>query len=304
MQATQDRSYRSLNAENPIVGWQEALTLPGCSSLYQSMVKELAEYMGEPPAIVAASCELGAESVAAEWNQRRLRKESPPQEVLEFYRTTRSYLFDLTVFNANYPYTATLEALLESAKNRGFTKLLDFGSGIGSVGLFFARNGMQVALADISEPLQDYVAWRFKSRELKVTIINLDREELPKNTFEVVTALDVLEHLSRPANALNSIAASMKVGGLVAFNVTRSDPAYPQHIASYEEIHSLVPAMGLRRSRFIDNNEIFERVEQTKISKLWHRWWGKVFYGFLYRKALFLLELFGIKRVVREWIKG
>ena len=141
-----------------VVGWNEALARSGHNSLYESMVMELAEYLGEAPATVAAACEAGAESVAQEWKARQLGKESPPAEVVEFYRTTKSYLFDLTTFNAEYPHIATLEALVAMAKGRGLKQVLDFGSGIGSVGLFFALNGMEVALADVSEPLQDYLA--------------------------------------------------------------------------------------------------------------------------------------------------
>ncbi len=224
--------------------------------------------------------------------------------MVEFYRTTKSYLFDLTTFNSEYPHAATVEALVELARKRGLTKFLDFGSGIGSVGLFFASNGLEVSLADVSEPLQDYVAWRFKIRGFDLKLINLNRDGLPENTFEVVTVFDVLEHLPKPAEALRALAASMKVGGLIALNVEEPDSRFPQHIATYDEVFTSVSAAGFRRVQFLGKTEVFKRVERGAAAALWHRIWGAAWYGFLYRRLVTVLELIGVKEWVRIWIKG
>lgn len=287
-----------------VLTWDEALARPGYDSLYQSMVTELAEYLGETSATVASLCAAGAEAVAQEWKVRQLRKGSPSSEVIEFYRTTKSYLFDLTTFNSEYPHINTLESLVDIAKKRGLTSVLDFGSGIGSVGLFFALNGMDVTLADVSEPLLDYVAWRFKSRGLKVTLVDLNREELPKDAFEVVTTFDVLEHLARPAETLRTLAASMKIGGLLALNVEAIDDRFPQHIASYEEVFSTVAATGFQRLQFLGKTEVFERVERSAVSTFWESCWGSIWYGFFYRKLIAVLEALRIKKIIRDWIKG
>lgn len=288
----------------PIRGWTHCLIRPGYQSLYRSMVAELAEFLGETPAMVDAACGAGAQAVAQDWQQRDLRKGSPPDEVVEFYRTTRSYLFDLTTFNSEYPHTATLEALVSMARTRGLTRVLDFGSGIGSVGIFFAQNGMDVTLADVSEPLQEYVAWRFAKRGLKVRLIDLNREELPHNTFEVITAFDVLEHLARPAETLHMLGSSSKTGALIALNVEEPDARFPQHIANYEEVFSCVGAAGFRRLKYVAKTEVFERVQRGALSTQCHTVWGKIWYGFLYRKCVAFLDAIRVKKLIREWIKG
>jgi len=292
------------NVSDGILNWSNAISRPGYTSLYDSMVAELAEYLGEAPTKVAVACAAGAESVAQEWSGRHLGKKSPESDVLEFYRTTKSYLFDLTTFNAEYPHTETLDAMIRMAKKQGLTKFLDFGSGIGSVGLFFALNGMDVTLADVSEPLLDYAAWRFHVRGLKVKLINLNREQLPKETYDLVTTFDVLEHLSNPAGTLHVLAGSLRVGGLLALNVEEADERFPQHITTYEDVLSITAAAGFRRRAFLGKTEIFERVHRNAISNLCHSIWGKIWYGFLYRKTVALLEILKIKQTIRTWIKG
>ena len=297
------RGYQS-PVSGSILSWAETLSRSPHQSLHESMVAELAEYLSEKPGAVAAACAAGRDSVAQEWNARRLRKESPPSDVVEFYRTTTSYLFDLTTFNSVYPHTATLESLVEMARKQGLTKVLDFGSGIGSVGLFFALNGMEVTLADVSEPLMEYAAWRFKARGLNLRLINLNREGLPKDTFDVVTAFDVLEHLPCPADTLRTLAVAMKPGGLIALNVEETDAAFPQHIATYEEVFSTVAAVGFHRLQFLGKTEVFERVQRGAISTVWHSFCGNVWYRFFYRKAISVLDALALKKTVRTWIKG
>ena len=70
---------------------------------------------------------------------------------------------------------------------------LDFGSGISSGPILFARYGMDVASADISSSLLAFSAWRFQKRDLHARLIDLKHQSLPHNTFALVTAMDVFE---------------------------------------------------------------------------------------------------------------
>jgi 2-polyprenyl-3-methyl-5-hydroxy-6-metoxy-1,4-benzoquinol methylase len=308
MQVTQEKG-RGQEAETApgylgAIGWADALVCPGHRTLFESMVAELAQYLKLPNEVVAAACASGETRVAEGWNTRSLHKGSEPNEIVEFYRTTQSYLFDLTNFNSEYPHTAALDALVDLARNRRLTHVLDFGAGIGSVGIFFARNGFDVSLADVSEPLQQYVKWRLTIRALKGTIINLNQEQLPVGVFDIVTAFDVLEHLPRPAETMRILARSIKLGGFIALNVGESAARLPQHISTYEDVLSTVAAVGFRRLKYIGQTEIFERVHRSALSARWHELWGKIWYGALYRPCINLLNLLGIKKLLRTLIKG
>jgi len=274
------------------------------ATLFESMVVELSQYLNLPSQAVASACASGEQRVADDWNSHRLHKGSDISEIVEFYRTTENYLFDLTTFNSEYPHTKTLDALVKLAHDRGLTHAMDFGAGIGSVGIFFARSGFEVSLADVSEPLQRYVQWRFDTRRLKCTLINLNKEQPPEGIFGIVTAFDVLEHVPQPAETMRMLAKSMKIGGLIALNVEEPGDRFPQHISRYEDVLSTVAAAGFRRIKYIGKTEIFERIERNPLSVRWHVMWGKVWYDALYRHCMNLLAVLRIKQLLRALIKG
>jgi hypothetical protein len=65
-----------------------------------------------------------------------------------------------------------------------------------------------------------------------------------------------------------------------------------------------VAAAGFRRRQFLQKTEVFERVERGAISTLWRAFWGKLWYGALYRNGIAVLDTLGIKKLIRSWIKG
>ena len=66
-----------------------------------------------------------------------------------FYRGEQSrwYLYDLTLFNINLKDRQDVfKLLLDFFAKCHIKSVLDFGSGIGSMGIFFAKNNMDVGL--------------------------------------------------------------------------------------------------------------------------------------------------------------
>ena len=116
------------------------------------MAAELARYVKADPAEVRRRCAAASTAVHAEWDATV--DESDRASVEAFYNTSESEIYGLhwwhTLLDDTSPL-AYVNALLYAEKNPG-RAYLDFGSGVGSGGLLFAKAGFDVALSDISTP--------------------------------------------------------------------------------------------------------------------------------------------------------
>ena len=93
-------------------------------------------------------------------------------------------------------------------------KVLDFGCGVGSHGIYCAQHGARVHLLDVDGPLYQYAQWRAAQRGLHMRFLPVDAKLKPEN-YDVVLCLDVLEHMAHPVEALERITATLKPGGLL-----------------------------------------------------------------------------------------
>ncbi|HVM94767.1 MAG TPA: class I SAM-dependent methyltransferase [Candidatus Acidoferrales bacterium] len=216
-------------AGDPIQRWQQALLLPGETDIVQSSLRELSEFYGISTTQAQEECESAVEGAKREW-------ESAPrqttQQVLDFYRNTRSYIFEHMWWHAtslvNNSANVTIADLAVQQRAREY---LDLGSGVGSNGLLFAHLGMHVTLADISRTMLDFARWRFQRRGIAATFIDLNEQELPAERYDFATAVDVFEHLSEPEAMLQKLCGALKVGGVLVFNVAAGfDPERPMHL--------------------------------------------------------------------------
>ncbi len=212
-----------------VAKWREALLLPGETDLAESGVRELAEYFGISRDEARRQCRGALEDSRREWNASPRRT---PDQIVDFYRRTRSYLFEHIWWHATdvAENSANVE-ILNYALRRGAREYLDFGSGVGSNAILFARHGFNVALADVSETMLDFASWRLERRGLRAEFTNLNQRQLPSDRFDLATAVDVCEHLVDQGLEFKRIAQSLKAGGAFVFNHrAREDRERPMHI--------------------------------------------------------------------------
>ena len=135
----------------------------------------------------------------------------------EFYRTSRRYLYDLTVFamsGTKAPYLGEVRAAVP-----GGGRLLDYGCGIGADGLRLMADGYEVAFADFDNPSVEYLRWRLARREAKADVYDVESDEIPGD-FDLVYCLDVIEHVEDPFAFLARLEGH---GRLVAVNFLEED---------------------------------------------------------------------------------
>ncbi len=95
-------------------------------------------------------------------------------------------------------------------------RVLDVGSGRGWFSLAAARSGAEVTALDLSE---ENLA-RIKAEDTAINAVYGDACAIPDlGKFDLVVALEVLEHLVEPGKALRSIRERLKPGGTLLVTV-------------------------------------------------------------------------------------
>jgi len=227
--------------------WSQALVLAGEPNLKQSLLREVGLYVEcEDLEEIERRCGLGSKLVEEEW-RRRVPAVSD-RTVQQFYDQSEAYLYDLIWWHTLIDDDGPLAYLvaLHFAQQHDCSRYLDFGSGISSGGILFARHGLTVASADISSALLRFSQWRFERRHLAAEILDLKERALPHAAFDFITAMDVWEHLVDPVAAVDQIARTLRTGGfLYGRFALEADDERPQHIVrDFEPVFQRLRMLG------------------------------------------------------------
>ncbi|GJL55961.1 MAG: hypothetical protein NPIRA02_30930 [Nitrospirales bacterium] len=212
--------------------WNEALCLDNQRNLQDSILWELGRYLQcEDMAEIRSRCQLALPTLKTEWQHKVGAGDR--KSVEQFYDESHTTLYELMWWHTLAEDSSPLAYVtaLEFARQHGCRHYLDFGAGVGSGGILFAGNGLHVTLADISSPLQRFSQWRLEMRKLPVQFIDLKTGALPSHAFDMVTALDVFEHLVDPVETIDQLSDALKPGGFFfARLASEIDEDRPQHI--------------------------------------------------------------------------
>lgn len=212
--------------------WAEALRLEGHHDLQESLLTELGDYVGcHDLDQVERRCRDAVAALKREWDEGVNRGSRASIE--RFYDQTQATLYELmwwhTLIDDASPLAYVLA--LEYAGRHGCRRYLDFGSGVGSGAILFSRHGLDVAVADISTPLRDFCRWRLARRRLKATEFDVKTTSVPRERFDMITAMDVFEHLVDPVETAHQLWDALRPGGfLFARFGCEPDEDHPMHI--------------------------------------------------------------------------
>jgi len=217
------------------VRWAAALRRDGHPDLKESLLSEIRDYLGGGDLDqIEQRCRGAVEAVKDEWQQRGT--DAADREAVErFYDGTEAYIFELMWWHTLVDDVSPLAYIvaMEFAQQHRCRRYLDFGAGVGSAGIVFAGSGFDVTLADISSNLLRFADWRLAQRGVAATLIDQKTTRLPASSYDIVTAMDVWEHLVDPVATVDEIAESIAPGGfLFGRFAAEVDPKYPQHIVT------------------------------------------------------------------------
>ena len=136
-------------------------------------------------------------------------------QLVEFYRTTRSFLYETSVWN-RAPLKLEMRDwigrfLAERAPGRSL-KVLSFGDGLGFDSVYLATAGHQVTYYEVADECVHFAKQVFAANQQTVNIVQ-SAESLPAGEFDVVISLDVLEHVPSPPDCVGMFARWLKPGG-------------------------------------------------------------------------------------------
>jgi SAM-dependent methyltransferase len=243
--------------------WRDALLLDEQRTLETSLLTELGEYVDcDDRAEVRRRCQAAMSGVEREWREKVIPGDR--RSIEEYYDKNAVHLYELTWWHTLLEDTSPLAYVtaLRFGEQRGCQRVLDFGAGVGSGGILFARHGFNVALADISTTMLDFCEWRFGyKRSLPVHVIDLKYTPLPPRAFDLVTAMDVFEHLVDPVTTMEQVWATLKPGGFLfgRFDDTH-DEDHPDDGDSAEHIAQ-------------DFGPMFKRMGELGFTEVWHDEW-------------------------------
>lgn len=139
-------------------------------------------------------------------------------------------------------------------------KVLDVGCGGGILTEAMARLGAQVSGIDLSDKALRVAELHLLESKLEVTYQKSSAEELAAErpgTFDVLTCMELLEHVPEPAGMVAACARLVRPGGKVFFStINRNPKSYLFAVVGAEYVLKLLPRGTHDYQRFIKPSEL------------------------------------------------
>jgi SAM-dependent methyltransferase len=203
-------------------------------NLQDEDVEDLATFTGLSP----GECRERVASYSSAELTAAWRRAAPSThaEIVEFYRSTDLYLWDLMQWHSSASRDQYANALGWFATNfppeAGFGRVFDFGCGIGTDGIYLAERGYQVTAVDVGGKVLDFARHRFKRRGLQASFLE-SRTVVPEvaATFDAAVCFDVFEHLPQPLAAARRLVGALRPGGILLQQASFGGSAeHPYHL--------------------------------------------------------------------------
>jgi 2-polyprenyl-6-hydroxyphenyl methylase / 3-demethylubiquinone-9 3-methyltransferase len=146
-------------------------------------------------------------------------------------------------------------------------KVLDIGCGGGILSEAMAAKGAIVTGIDMAELSLDVARMHLMESGLKVDYQQITAEEfcaLHTQQFDIVTCMELLEHVPQPSSIINAAAQALKPeGGMVLSTLNRNPKSYLLAIVGAEYIMKMLPKGTHDYNKFIKPSELARAVRDS-----------------------------------------
>jgi 2-polyprenyl-3-methyl-5-hydroxy-6-metoxy-1,4-benzoquinol methylase len=251
--------------------WRRIVSVDPDRDPMDAVLEELAEYFAiDVEEARRRTIDWETESVE-QWHSADRSDEAA---VTEFFRSQTSWIFDTMRYHAEqcvgdaFPQSVEVAAALPISPPG---RHLDFGAGPGTSSLFFHALGWEITVADISKSFLEFARWRIGRRGIDAKFIDTGLEQLPPDTFDLVTAFDVIAHVPDATTTLRNVRASMRRGGVLVFNIDDRPRTHTTEYHFYEHHYPVLRelrALGFTSLGRIRPFYVYRRCERGAAARL------------------------------------
>lgn len=148
-------------------------------------------------------------------------------------------------------------------------RVLDVGCGGGILSESMALKGAEVTAIDMGEAPLNVAKLHQHESGVKVDYIQTTAEAIAEqqaNSFDVVTCMEMLEHVPDPSSVINACSNLVKPGGHVFFStINRNPKSFMFAIVGAEYLLRLLPKGTHEYSKFIKPSELENWARQSEL---------------------------------------
>ena len=151
-------------------------------------------------------------------------------------------------------------------------KVLDVGCGGGILSESMSKEGAQVTGIDLSTKALKVAELHQLESGVSVRYQSISAEDLARNepeSFDVVTCMEMLEHVPNPASVVQACANLCKPGGTIFFSTLNRNPkSYLFAIIGAEYVLKLLPKGTHQYEKFIKPSELAQYTRAANLEFL------------------------------------
>jgi 2-polyprenyl-3-methyl-5-hydroxy-6-metoxy-1,4-benzoquinol methylase len=190
------------------------------AGLRDELIKRASEFLCISEDKVNLRIKNNVKNAVDDWNKK--------DSINGFYQSTDVYIYGLIDYCSEKRILNNLFPITDVEK----ADILDFGGGIGVHSLILSRLN-NVFYYDLESKTKEFAKYINKTMNGSITFID-DEKDVYEKKYDVILALDVLEHLVNPIEAVMKLTNALRPGGyLITTGLDFSiGPNTPMHLVN------------------------------------------------------------------------